>query len=72
MGDSLDLSTDEKDESENCNVCLLPRIENFGLIHENLLHGGFCEKRANRLLTVKADCPICKYYEHSTQVRHRI
>ena len=61
MGDSLDLSNDDEDEKcEKCHVCLLPRTENLGLLHENLLHGGFCETCANRLLTVKADCPICK------------
>ena len=61
MGNFWDLSTDDEDENcEKCHVCLLPRTENFGLLHENFLHGGFCETCANRLLTIKADCPICR------------
>ena len=56
-----DFSTDDEDENcEKCYVCLFPRIENFGLLHESFLHGGFCETCENRLLTVKADCPICR------------
>ena len=65
MRDSLNLSTDDEDKnSEKCHVCLLPRIENFALLHENFLHGGFCKTCGNRLLAVKADCPISrsKYY----------
>ena len=61
MGDSLDISNDDEDEKcEKCHVCLLPRTENLGLLHENFLHGGFCKTCANRLITVKADCPICR------------
>ena len=30
----------------------------FGLLHVDFLHGSFCETCANRLLTIKAVCPI--------------
>ena len=57
----FDLSTDDEDENcEKCHVCLMPSTENIGLLHEDFLHGGFCETCANRLLTIKAVCPICR------------
>ena len=61
LEDSLDVSTDNEDEhSEKCHVCLLPRSENFALLHDDFVHGGFYQTCPNRLLSMKADYPICR------------
>ena len=36
------------------------RLENYALLHDDFVHGGFCQTCANRLLSMKADCPICR------------
>ena len=44
---------------DQCHVCLLPRESNFALLHNDYIHGGFCE--AKQLLEMGANCPICRY-----------
>ena len=56
-----DISDDmNQDNSSQCHVCLLPRVTNFALLHDNYVHGGFCEACANQLLNLKVTCPICR------------
>ena len=53
LGDISD-DMNEEDNSSQCHVCLLPRV------HDNCVHGGFCEACANQLLNLKVTCPICR------------
>ena len=43
-----------------CPVCLLIRNENFALLHNDYVHGGFCQSCAEHLMDIKANCPICR------------
>ena len=56
----LDDTDEDEDNSEHCHVCLFPRSQNFALLHNQYVHGGFCESCAFRLLKMKAACPICR------------
>ena len=62
INDFFDVSVDEEEEinCDRCHVCLLPRTQNFALLHEQYVHGGFCEICASRLLQTQANCPICR------------
>ena len=60
--DSSDDSNENKDNSEHCHVCLLSRIENFALLHDDFDHRGFCKRCASRMFEMKSACPLCKEY----------
>ena len=40
ISDSLS-DSNECRNSEHCHLCLFPRSENFALLHDNCVHGGF-------------------------------
>ena len=50
--DDIDVTDDPTEDEENsgsqCNVCLLARVENFALLHDECLHGGFCQMCAKK------------------------
>ena len=61
ISDSLSDSNESAENSEHSHVCLFPRSENLPLLHDdNCVHGGFCKTCADRLMGMKADCPICR------------
>ena len=62
INDFFDVSVDEGEEinCDRCHVCILPRSQNFALLHDQYVHGGFCEICASRLLKTQANCPICR------------
>ena len=40
---SESLSAHTNQEGNICHICLLGREENFALLYEDCLHGGFCQ-----------------------------
>ena len=57
---SLFGDTNTKQEENVCHISLLTRNENFSLLHNDYIHGGFCLSCAEYLMDMKADCPICR------------
>ena len=53
ISDSLSDSNESAENSEHCHVCLFPRSENFALLHDNCVHGGFCKTCADRFFGMK-------------------
>ena len=59
--DFSDLSAGEEEiNGDRCHVCFLPRTQNFALLHDQYVHGGFCESCSTRLLELNANCQICR------------
>ena len=66
---------DEENSGSQCHVCLLARVENFALLHDECLHGRFCQMCAKKILDLKARCPICRedikeFYKSSSDILH--
>ena len=57
---SISGDTNTKQEENVCHVCLLTRNENFALLHNDYVHGGFCQSCAEHLTDIKVNCPICR------------
>ena len=57
---SISGDTNTKLEENVCHVCLLTRNKNFALLHNDYVHGGFCQSCAEHLMDIKANCPICR------------
>ena len=54
---SMTDSTNDELNNDHCYVCLLPRPENFALLHDQCVHADFCYTCANHLFERKANCP---------------
>ena len=54
------LSAHTNQEGNICHICLLGREENFALLREDCVHGGFCQACAERIVDMKVICPICR------------
>ena len=50
---SESLSAHTNQEGNICHICLLGREDNFALLHEDCVHGGFCQACAERIIDMK-------------------
>ena len=54
------LSAQTNQEGTTCHICFLGREENFALLHEDFVHGGFCQACAELIVDMKVICPVCR------------
>ena len=59
--ESLESGTTIETSNNECQICYAALNDvNYGFLHGNTIHSGYCENCANRLKQDGQDCPECR------------